>query len=211
MTNLSPYLKETRGITDEEEQKILELIQIFKKRVRSCDNYEEERFRRFLELQDPEFRVKLLACMKEHVQETNLLTSFFFRYRNTHVSKRAKTADVGKNRQKNKIHTKLAETVNKNHYRPKKVNSKHTENGDQSQHSKNDNQTDQVEEVSQHSKVKKDDENVNTQNQSIEPTPSETLSKEKHEMAKQDDPKVAEAKKTIKSVRVVSAHPSESK
>lgn len=91
LTNLSPYLKQAKNITDEEEKKILDLIEIFKKKVRSWDNYEEERFRRFLELQDPVFREKLLECMKEHIQETNLLDSFFIRYKHTHVPIRSKT------------------------------------------------------------------------------------------------------------------------
>ena len=89
LTNLSPYLKSTRNITDEEETKIIELIQIIQKRVQRWDDYEQEKFRRYLELQDPEFRRKLLECMKEHIQEINLVDSFFIRYK---VKDRPRTA-----------------------------------------------------------------------------------------------------------------------
>lgn len=91
LTNLSPYLKTAKNISDEEEKKILEIIETVKKKVKSWDNYEEERLRRFLELQDPDFRAKLLDCMKEHIQEINLLSSFFIRYRHKHIPKRSKT------------------------------------------------------------------------------------------------------------------------
>lgn len=91
MCNLSPYLKKTRNITDEEEQRILELIEIFKGKVRKWDDEEDEKFRRFLELQDPEFRAKLLECMNEHIQETNLIKSFFLRYRSSHIPQRPKS------------------------------------------------------------------------------------------------------------------------
>lgn len=91
LTNLSPYLKQTRGISDEEEQKILELIRVFKKRAQSWDDIQQERFRRFLELQQPDFRSKLLECMKEHIQEVNLLDSFFIRYALSHLSQQKRT------------------------------------------------------------------------------------------------------------------------
>ncbi|CAI2372306.1 unnamed protein product [Moneuplotes crassus] len=94
LTNLSPYLKETRNISDEEEQKIIEIISSFERKVNTWDNYEEERFRRFLEVQDPEFRLKLLYCMREHIQEINLVESFFIRYKDTFVPKRSKSQVV---------------------------------------------------------------------------------------------------------------------
>jgi hypothetical protein len=62
---------------------------MLKKKVERWDNYEDEKFRRFLELQDPEFRQKLLEVMKEHVQEINLVDSFFIRNK---VPSRPKTA-----------------------------------------------------------------------------------------------------------------------
>ena len=90
-------MKTSQNITDEEERKILELIEIFKKRVKKWDDYEDERFRRFLEIQDPVFRAKLLACMKENIQETNLIDSFFVRYKNEHIPlKKSQTQDYSR-------------------------------------------------------------------------------------------------------------------
>ena len=84
-------MKESRNISDEEEKKIIEYIEIFKRKVRNWDNEEDEKLRRFLEIQDPEFREKLLACMKEHIQETNLIKSFFIRYKDINLPKRSKS------------------------------------------------------------------------------------------------------------------------
>ena len=94
--NLSPYLKKTRNISDEEETKILELVAILKKKVERWDDYEQEKFRRFLELQDPEFRQKLLAVIKEHIQETNLVDSFFIRNKPVRRPQTAKPNKVSK-------------------------------------------------------------------------------------------------------------------
>ena len=65
------------------------MIKILRKRVQRWDDYEQEKFRRYLELQDPEFRRKLLECMKEHIQEINLVDSYFIRYK---VKDRPRTA-----------------------------------------------------------------------------------------------------------------------
>ncbi|CAI2372438.1 unnamed protein product [Moneuplotes crassus] len=94
LTNLSPYLKETRHISDQEEEKILEILTSFGRKTQTWNNYEEERFRRFLEIQDPEFRTKLLYCMREHVQETNLADSFFVRFRDTFVERKRSRSQV---------------------------------------------------------------------------------------------------------------------
>lgn len=91
LTNLSPYLKSTQSITDAEEQKILQILNTFDSRVYKWDDYEEEKFRRFLEVQDPEFRMKLLYCMREHIQEVNLVDSFFVRYKATFLDKSVKS------------------------------------------------------------------------------------------------------------------------
>lgn len=110
LCNLSPYLKATRNISDDEEEKIIELIEVYRDKVKNWDNEEDERFRRFMELQDPEFREKLLACMKEHIQEINLIKSFFVRYKDTHLQKRSKSMTYYGNRDK-RVRFKKAKPV----------------------------------------------------------------------------------------------------
>ena len=91
LCNLSPYLKASRNISDTEEEKILEMIDFLKSKAKNWDNEEDEKLRRYSELQDSSFRTKLLAWMKEHIQEFNLLKSFFLRFKYTHVPQRPKS------------------------------------------------------------------------------------------------------------------------
>ena len=65
------------------------MINLFKDLTSNWDNKEDEKLRRWLELQNSGFREKLLAWMKEHIQELNLLKSFFNRYKYSHIPQKA--------------------------------------------------------------------------------------------------------------------------
>lgn len=199
LTNLSPYLKTAKNISDEEEKKILEIIETVKKKVRSWDNYEEERLRRFLELQDPDFRAKLLDCMKEHIQEINLLSSFFIRYRYKHIPKRSKTQDQHRSkREESRQKLNEAKKKTQNYTRieesaPKTNVVEDTKEKQPKDSSKNEESKQTVDEQ------EKEDKNVHTSGGELQEKEAQEMKKEDHDEKQHD-----QSHKIKKTVKIVS-------